>query len=248
MSSRKHIVSGDSLPPPIIFAGVDATREVKTAAAYAVQGYPMLKLFKRNVTQAAAASASTTGETIVLDYRGARTTAAIVKWLQRKTGPTCPAVTTKDQLDTLVAAAGVVIVGFFDENENSDDARLFEAVAADDEANRYVFGHGASLRAAYRTKIGDILLLKSFDSGEARLLTSPPLSKTALARFVGLEGRPLLYEFSARTAQAIFGAGIHRHLLYLSRSSDRQHSQYSDMVNTLDPHMSTRVPYSKVLY
>ena len=115
------------------------------------------------------------------------------------------------------------------EDSDKDDSKLFEAVAAANEANRYVFGRGDVLRSAFGIELGHILLLKSFDGGEARL--APPFSKTALEQFVSLEGRPLLFDFGPSTAQAIFGAGIHRHLLYLGRGSDLQNQQHCQTVS-----------------
>ena len=228
MKTRSSSDANDSPLLTVVFAGMDATREVKTAAAYSVQGYPMLKLFKSApANDLAGEMAEAVGPT-VLDYRGARTAAALVKWLERKMGPICTIVTTKEQLNSLVASNGVVIVGFFDDSDK-DDSKLFEAVAAANEANRYVFGRGDVLRSAFGIELGHILLLKSFDGGEARL--APPFSKTALEQFVSLEGRPLLFDFGPSTAQAIFGAGIHRHLLYLGRGSDQQNQQHCQTVS-----------------
>ena len=184
MKTRSSSDANDSPLLTVVFAGMDATREVKTAAAYSVQGYPMLKLFKSApANDLAGEMAEAVGPT-VLDYRGARTAAALVKWLERKMGPTCTIVTTKEQLNSLVASNGVVIVGFFDDSDK-DDSKLFEAVAAANEANRYVFGRGDVLRSA----------------------------------------------FGPSTAQAIFGAGIHRHLLYLGRGSDQQNQQHCQTVS-----------------
>ena len=234
MKTRSSSDANDSPLLTVVFAGMDATREVKTAAAYSVQGYPMLKLFKSApAIDLAGEMAEAVGPT-VLDYRGARTAAALVKWLERKMGPTCTIVTTKEQLTSLVASNGVVIVGFFEDSDN-DDSKLFEAVAAANEASRYVFGRGDVLRSAFGIELGHILLLKSFDGGEARL--APPFSKTALERFVSLEGRPLLFDFGPSTAQAIFGAGIHRHLLYLGRGSHQQNQEHCQTVSF--PYMQT---------
>ena len=136
-----------------------------------MQGYPTLKLFK-SAEPGATAVPEDAPAAAVFEYRGARTTAGILNWLDRKTGPVCTTATAKKELEKLVAAADVVVVGFFGEDSSSAEARMFEAAAAEDETNRYVFGRGAELRTAYG--VADdakaVLLLKSFDDGEARLL------------------------------------------------------------------------------
>lgn len=251
LKERAAAAAAATSRPQVVFAKMDATKEPKTAAAYQIQGYPIIKLFKpaaeevsspslsagggdQNLTTATAEVSSGIPGLVVLDYRGARTAAALVNWLERKTGPACTIVTTKDELESLVAAADVVVVGFFDAPPaESAEARLFEAAAAEDETNRYVFGQGTALRAAYpNVEVGTVLLLKSFDDGEVRL-DKEELTRENLEHFVWLEGRPILFEFSARTAQAIFGSGIHKHLLFLGRKSDEHHLQHAAMLRAV---------------
>jgi hypothetical protein len=234
---------------------MDATVELRTADTYKVQGYPMLKLFKAPSESAAETTAETATESAaktaeggknknetVFDYRGARTANGIINWLERKTGPPCPVVTTKAHLEGLVASADVVVVGFFDD-ASSEGGRMFEAAAIEDETNRYVFAQGDELRTAYGV-VGDensVILLKTFDEGEVRL--TKELTKENLEHFVWLEGRPVAFEFSPRTAEAIFGSGIHRHLLFLARKSDKNHHQYMETVMALR-YMSLLVLYA----
>jgi len=219
---------------------MDGTVELRTADSFQLQGYPTIKLLKAPEAPEAETRAETPqggkNKTVpsqtVFDYRGARTASGLLNWLERKTGPPCPVLTTKAQLDDLVALADVVVVGFFDDPAaSSEDSKLFEAAAIEDETHRYVFGEGEELRAAYGVEAGrsSVLIRKTFDEGEVRL--AKELTKESLEHFVWLEGRPVLFEFSSRTAEAIFGQMIHQHFLYLARKTDENHLQNMETVS-----------------
>lgn len=71
----------------IPLAKVDATQESELAQSYSVQGYPTLKFFIRGKEQT---------------YEGGRTTADIVTWINKKTGPATQTLSTLEEVQAFV--------------------------------------------------------------------------------------------------------------------------------------------------
>lgn len=155
-----------------------------------------------------------------MEYNGPRVADGIVSWLEKKTGPPCAEISSQEVLDALVKD-NVVVVGFFDD-VTSDKAKIFEKVADGDDSNKYVFGKGDELKAAYSAKDSTILLLKSFDEGKVEF--TGEVEAEELKKFVSASSRPNMFEFSDETANQIFSAGINKHFLLLSKKSDKEHA------------------------
>ena len=83
---------------PIRLAKVDATEESSLSERYEVRGYPTLKFFRNGKPS---------------EYKGGRTSADIVSWLKKRTGPAAMIVDSVEIVKTMTEKEEVFVVGFF---------------------------------------------------------------------------------------------------------------------------------------
>jgi len=188
---------------PIKLAKVDATEESATAEKFEVRGYPTLKFFKNGKP---------------MEYGGGRTADTIVSWVEKKTGPPAKALGSLDEAKDFVAGKSVAIIGFFDD-ETSDGAKAFLAVASSMDDFQFAITSNPEVRAEYNVEGEAVVLIKDFDDGRADLTEG--LTEAALTAFVSAESLPLVVDFNHETAQKIFSGEIKSHLLmFLSASAE----------------------------
>ena len=86
-------IAGETFQPSddIVIAAVDATVATASAGKYGVKGYPTIKYFAK-------------GETEPEDYKGGRTAADIVKWVNEKVGTNRRVKTVPSDVTTLTSA------------------------------------------------------------------------------------------------------------------------------------------------
>jgi len=83
---------------PIRLAKVDATEETSLSEKFEVRGYPTLKFFHNGKPS---------------EYKGGRTSADIVNWLKKRTGPAAITVDSVETVKTMTEKEEVFVVGFF---------------------------------------------------------------------------------------------------------------------------------------
>eukprot|EP01060_Flectonema_neradi_P011955 TRINITY_DN1889_c0_g1_i1.p1 TRINITY_DN1889_c0_g1~~TRINITY_DN1889_c0_g1_i1.p1 ORF type:complete len:460 (+),score=139.79 TRINITY_DN1889_c0_g1_i1:153-1532(+) len=128
---------------------VDATIESDLAQQYGIQGYPTIKAFMD-------------GE--MSDYEGGRTSADIVSWVKKMSGPAVKDIEDAAGLAAFQAAHDVVSVGFF-ESADSDDAKAFAKLAKQKRAD-HVFGavYSADIAKAEGVTAPGLVVYKTFDT------------------------------------------------------------------------------------
>jgi len=100
--------------PPVTLAKVDATIEGSLASKFGVSGYPTLKIFRKGVESG--------------PYEGPRTSAGIVKYMQKQSGPSAKVLTTPAEADKFLQTTEHTIVGIFD-SKDSPLASAFQQLA-----------------------------------------------------------------------------------------------------------------------
>jgi len=83
---------------PMRLAKVDATVETSLSERFEVRGYPTLKFFHAGKPS---------------EYKGGRTSAEIVNWLKKRTGPPAVIVDSVDTVKSITEKEEVFVVGFF---------------------------------------------------------------------------------------------------------------------------------------
>ena len=115
---------------PAMLGKVDATENKEVGSRFGIQGFPTLKFFRNGKPQ---------------DYSGGRTSAEIVNWIKKKSGPA--AITLESEEDLLKAqeANDVIVVGVFD---SADDAKAksFMTLAGDDDSLAYAITTSAAVK------------------------------------------------------------------------------------------------------
>ncbi|XP_038053242.1 protein disulfide-isomerase-like [Patiria miniata] len=198
----------------IKLAKVDATAQTESAKTYGVRGYPTLKFFKDGQ---------------VKDYSGGRTTAEIITWLEKKTGPPAKAIETPEEAEALEKANEVVVFGLFADKE-SDKAKVFLSVAG--EMDDVIFGISSAEAVLKKYEVTDgIVLMKQFDNKRDNF--EDEMTAENVKKFIMNNRLPLVIEFTDETAPKIFGGDVKVHnLLFIGKDDEKFgdiHSAFSEV-------------------
>lgn len=183
-------------------AKVDAPEEQELIEKYDIQGFPTLKLFRKDKKAA--------------PYQGFRSVDALVDWIVRKIGPSAEPLDTDEAADKFKDSADVVVIGYFKDSA-SNESSTFSDIA--DQYDDYKFA--VTSNDAVATKLGfakeGVKLFKKFDEGEVTF-DKDLKSSVELKRFIQANSLPLVVTFDQRNAQKIFGGDIKAHnLLFISK-------------------------------
>lgn len=181
---------------------VDATEEGELAEEFGIRGYPTLKFFRSGVQ---------------IDYNGGRTSADIVSWLKKKTGPPAKELATVDAAKEFIEANNVVVIGFF-KDQTTETAKAFLTAASGIDDHQFGIVTDDSVFSEYNVDGEKVVLFKKFD--DKRSDFEGEITTDAISKFVVAESLPLVVEFNHETAQKIFGGEIKSHLLlFLSKEA-----------------------------
>lgn len=198
--------------PPIRIAKVDATAATKFAELYDIKGFPTLKLFSGSLEKDS-----------IADYDGGRTADEIVKWMNKKSGPSVTIVTTDAELQALKEANEVIVVAYVADVDGADRV-TFEKIASTDDSAVYVVIAEASLLTAAGKTAPALSLFKQFDEGENHL-PAGEFASAAIKTFVSSHAKPLIMVFSQEKASQIFGGDLETHLLVFSDETAEYHEK-----------------------
>lgn len=190
----------------VVCAKVDTPGEQELIEKYDIQGFPTLKLFRKNRKTDS--------------YQGYRSVDSLVQWITRKIGP--PAVTLDDESTaTAFKEEGEVVIIAHIKDKTSNETTIFSDVA--DQYDDYKFAIIHSEEVANKlgfTKEG-IKLFKKFDEGEVDY-DQDLSSSQDLKKFIQANSLPLVVTFDQKNAQKVFGGDIKAHnLLFLSKSDSK---------------------------
>jgi protein disulfide-isomerase A1 len=195
-----------SVDPAIPLAKVDASEHQELANKYQVQGYPTLKFFVK-------------GEPV--DFNGGRTTAEIVNWIKKKTGPSTTQITDAAALEKLKTDNKVVVAYFGAED---DHFKNFMKVAQANDALTFVHSHDAALREAAGA---DIVLYKQFDEGHNTY--TGDYSVESVKEFINAHRFPTVMPFEGDEAiERIFGKEASAVVLFTDDSNSEEYRHFQE--------------------
>jgi len=202
---------------PIVLAKLDVTEDGSIAEEFEVTGLPTLKFFHSGKA---------------MDYKGGRTAASIVTWLQKKTGSPAVAVATVEEAAAFTAGKDVSILGFF-ADQTSVAAKAYLAAASNMDDFLFAISSCPDVAAEYKIEGDAVLLLKNFDDGRAVL--SEEITEEAVSMFVASESVPLVVEYNqeAETTKKIFNGDIKSLLLSFISAKAESHADYVAMIKTI---------------
>ncbi|KAM8798351.1 protein disulfide-isomerase A2 [Eudromia elegans] len=191
-------------------AKVDAVAQAVLSGEFGVTAFPTLKLFRDG------------NRTHPVPYTGRLDAQGIVRWLQRRVGPSAVPLPDADAAAAFLAAHDVAVVGFFQDLQG-DGARVFHEVAADLVDVAFGAAQAPELFAAYGLAADTVCLFQKSDEERAELPAARGLEAAALAHFVRVHSLPLVTEFSSETSERIFGAKIPHHMLLFLNATEPAH-------------------------
>lgn len=162
----------------LLLGKVDATEETDLAEKFEIRGYPTLKFWNNGK---------------VVEYSGGRTSDDIIKWMQKKTGPPAVELASAEEAKTFQDSQRVVVAAYFDSKE-SDNAKVFLDVAAENDEIPFAIITDKSVAAALEISEQGVILFKKFD--ENRVAFNEEYTTDNLKKFVSSNSLPLIVEFS----------------------------------------------------
>jgi len=177
--------------PNVKLAKIDCTVEKELASKYEIKGFPTLKFFSK------AAGAP-------IPYEAGRTTADIVNWLKKKTGPASVELKTAEEADTLIGNSEVVVIFFGPTGTEAYDNFIKVANSYEDVA----FAHSGEQTVGEKYGAGPngVVLFKKFDEG--KVVYSGESDVESVKAFINEHKDPSVFNFDQKTAQKIFGEGL----------------------------------------
>ncbi|NWI35223.1 PDIA2 isomerase, partial [Picathartes gymnocephalus] len=217
---------------------VDATAQTALATEFGITSYPTLKLFRDG------------NRTHPLAYTGRMDSQGIVRWMQRRAGPSATLLQDTDTIAAFVNSHNLVVVGFF-KDLRGEAAQAFFEVAAEMVDMTFGVAEAAELFQAYGLSADTVCLFKKFDERQTNFPVDPArgLDMAELTRLLRIHSLQLVMEFTnevrpipspvtvprgswlpcshppppPQTSNQIFGAKIPHHmLLFLNKSSPEQ--------------------------
>ena len=198
----------------IKLASVDATIEQDLAQKYEVKGYPTIKFFSDGVT---------------FEYTGGRSQDDIIGWLKKKTGPVAEELKTVDDLNKLKKASDVVVIGAF-KDMDGDAAATFLQVAKTMDGIPFGITSNADVLKELDVKQDAVVLFKTFDEGRNDLTSA--IDETSVRQFIQANQLPVVIDFSAETAQKIFGGDIKVHILLFASKKGSDYEKLREEFKT----------------
>lgn len=203
--------AGELKDEPVALAKVDATEEKGLGERFGIKGFPTLKFFNSGKPT---------------DYGAGRTTADIVQFMKKKSGPPAATLTTKDDLTNTQEANDAFVVGYF-ADLTSAAAKTFEAAASQDEENVYTMTSSDEIKNELGLKADAIVVLKAFDEGRVDKAAAGATTDD-ITEFVGKETIPLINTYSRERAKKIFGSPVKVHALFFTDETEEHHDTTVD--------------------
>ncbi|NWS53326.1 PDIA2 isomerase, partial [Chunga burmeisteri] len=191
---------------------VDAMAQTALANEFGITSYPTLKLFRDG------------NRTHPLAYTGRMDTEGIVRWMQRRAGPSATLLQDANATAAFISSQDLVVIGFF-KDLGGPAAQAFYEVAGEVVDMPFGVAEAAELFQAYGLSADTICLFKKFDEGRTDFPVDPAqgLDVAELTRLLRIHSLELVMEFTNATSNQIFSANIPHHmLLFLNKSSSAQ--------------------------
>ncbi|NWR30870.1 PDIA2 isomerase, partial [Tachuris rubrigastra] len=193
-------------------AKVDATAQTALANEFNITSYPTLKLFRNG------------NRSHPLPYTGIMDTQGIVRWMQRRAGPSATLLHDTDTANAFASSQDLVVIGFFKDLKGKA-AQAFYDVAVEMVDMPFGVAEAAELFQAYGLSADTVCLFKKFDERQTNFPVDPArgLDTSELTRLLRIHSLRLVTEFNNETSNQIFSAKIPHHmLLFLNKSSSEQ--------------------------
>ncbi|NXI32544.1 PDIA2 isomerase, partial [Sterrhoptilus dennistouni] len=199
-------------------AMAECGKDTPLATEFGITSYPTLKLFRDG------------NRTHPLAYTGRLDSQGIVRWMQRRAGPSATLLQDTDTSAAFINSQDLVVIGFF-KDLKGEAAQAFFEVAAEMVETTFGVAEAAELFQEYGLSADTVSLFKKFDEKQTNFPVDPErgLDTAELTRLLRVHSLQLVMEFTKETSNEIFSAKIPHHmLLFLNKSSPDQLSLQDD--------------------
>ncbi|KAL7852878.1 hypothetical protein SRHO_G00186630 [Serrasalmus rhombeus] len=208
-------LSGDSLGSILEFAkaaselkeaesdvklgGVDVTKQKELAKTLNVTAAPSLRLYL-------------SGDQYNPVYCPVlKSSASIITWLKRRTGPRADLISDLDQLETFIAEDDLVVLGLFKDVEEGV-VTVFYDVAAHVADLPFGVTQRKEIFNKYDITDDSVLLLRKSKTAEKFEMTSTTVKEDVI-HFIRIHEMPLVTEYNGKTSSMILNSVVQNHLV-----------------------------------
>ncbi|XP_078096006.1 protein disulfide-isomerase-like [Mustelus asterias] len=198
---------------------VDVSEEKDLTKEFDSQDYPFLKFFIK-------------GDRInPLNCTGARSESSIATWIKRRIGPSAIHLLNITHVETFIASADVVVVGFLKDLKGNDTKTFYET-AKDIPDLPFGVTNNAKHFAKYGITRDTIILFRKFEEERIgyEIADGSRLEKDDLIKFIKVNELRLVTEYNRESSDKIFDVGVASHLLlFVDKTSKEFNDIYKDM-------------------
>jgi len=212
--------------PNVKLAKIDCTVEKELASKYEIRGFPTLKFFSKSLGSEP------------IPYEAGRTAADIVQWLKKKTGPSSVELKSAEDVEKLASDNEVAVVFFGPTGTEQHENFLKAAAAIEDVA----FGHATeqTVGEKFEAQPNGIILFKNFDEGKN--VYEGDNSLQSVKNFINDNMNPIIFPFTQKVAQKIFGEG--KDALFLIVGDDEHSGKAEVMLRGIGKDLRDKVHVS----
>lgn len=212
---------------PFALAKIDCTTQVVTAETYQIQGYPTIRFFR---------DGQFAGE-----YRGPRTSDAIVAFAEKQLQPPSIALNTPDEAHSFVEqlGTGVTVIGFFDKAETGTpefDEFIKTAQRLRNDAFSFAHAVDQSIRDKFLIRsVPALILFKDDDQPDLFYPSdSQHFDSASLVDWLQRYRFPLLDEIGPNNFQLYLRSGLPMGVLFFNFSTEPEaQTAIKDVVRTV---------------
>ncbi|XP_031451303.1 protein disulfide-isomerase-like protein of the testis [Phasianus colchicus] len=202
--------------PRIQFGKIDVTDQFDLRKEFNIQEFPTMKLFVDGIREAP------------IDCKGVRQASAFITWLKRQTGPSTVLINSTDQVEAIINADDLAVIGFLKEL-HKDSVEVFRETAKDVPEMPFGMTSSEDICAHYRIQSNTLVVFKKGKPVHNEVLEDGKQNKLDLTRIIKTFTLDLVTEYNLETSVKIFDVPVENHiLLFIPTNSKTFNTTYEN--------------------
>ncbi|NXJ16041.1 PDILT protein, partial [Odontophorus gujanensis] len=202
--------------PIIQFGKMDVTYQHDLRKEFNIQEFPTVKFFVDGIREDP------------IDCKGVRRASAFITWLKRRTGPSTVLINSTDQVEDVINANDLSVIGFFKELQN-DSVEIFCETAKDVPEMFFGMTSSEDICAHYGIQMNTLVVFKKGKPLHNEVLEDGRWNKLDLTRIIKTFTLDLITEYNLETSVKIFDVPVENHiLLFIPTNSKTFNASYEN--------------------
>ncbi|XP_032303522.1 protein disulfide-isomerase-like protein of the testis [Coturnix japonica] len=202
--------------PRIQFGKIDVTDQHDLRKEFNIQEFPTVKFFVDGIREAP------------IDCKGVRQASAFITWIKRQTGPSTVLINSTHQVEAIINADDLAVIGFFKEL-HGDSVEVFRETAKDVPEMPFGMTSSEDIRAHYGIQLNALVVFKKGKPVHNEVLGDGRRNKLDLTRIIKTFTLDLVTEYNLETSVKIFDVPVENHiLLFIPTSSKTFNTTYEN--------------------